>query len=139
MRFAAEVVMRIVDVAACIALAACSSVEMPPTTSEPGSSPAYRADAGPADLACTGDRDCVLLPYVTCCGECPPAPPFEAGSIHDLDAILIESEQICAERRVSCLDVTLACDVVPRGCEARPACVAGRCVVVEVGCGPPTS
>jgi hypothetical protein len=130
--------MRFVVLVACGA-AACSAVEVAPTTGEAMSTPAYRPDASPADLACSRDHDCVLMPYVTCCGECPPAPPFEVGTIHDLDAILIESEQMCAERRVSCLDVTLACDAVPPGCEARPACADGRCVVVEAGCGPPTS
>ena len=89
------------------------------------------------DAECVVDQDCALLPYVNCCGECPPAPPFEVGTREDLDAIFIELETRCAEDTREC--TAPVCDPVPRGCSARAACEAGRCVVATDGCGLPTS
>jgi len=84
------------------------------------------------DADCARDQDCALLPYVTCCGECPPAPPFDVGTREDLDAIFIEQEERCALDRRECTPPT--CDPLPPGCYARAGCVAGRCVVEVDGC-----
>jgi len=111
----------------------CSTLEPMSGERDVPSFPALRPDAGPPELECSRDADCVLMPYVTCCGECPPSPPFDVGSIHDLDAILIEREQVCAERRPAC-EVSPQCEPVPAGCEARAACVSGACLVIETGC-----
>lgn len=86
------------------------------------------------DVDCVRDDDCVLMPYVTCCGECPPAPPFEAAPRTELDAVLIELETTCALDRREC--AAPACDPRPAGCYAKAACVAGRCVVETDGCPP---
>jgi len=129
--------MRLFAIALLGAAAGCSTFEAAPgATDSPSipSMPGYRPDAAQAEVECTRDVDCVLLPYVTCCGECPPVPPFDVGPISHLDAILIESEQVCAERRATC-EVPLECEPVPAGCEARASCVSGACVVVEAGCG----
>jgi len=121
---------------------ACARGSPAPVGGEPSASgagpPAPRPDAAPADVECVRDGDCVLLPEVTCCGECPPVPPFEVGTVAALDAVLIESEQICAERRVAC-EATPACDPVPRGCYARAECIMGACVLATDGCGRPLS
>jgi len=87
---------------------------------------------------CTRDEDCVLLPAaLTCCVECPPAPPFEPAPRWVLDGMLIEQETRCATPRSSCPEVSCA---APRpGCEARPACIQERCSFIETGCALPTS
>jgi hypothetical protein len=87
------------------------------------------------DLECLRDQDCALLPHATCCGECPPAPPFEVGTREDLDAIFITLESECALDRREC--APLECAPIPAGCTARAACDQGRCVVEEDGCGLP--
>jgi hypothetical protein len=88
------------------------------------------------ETECVVDDDCGLVPAtLNCCGECPPAPPFEAVPRSELDAMLIELETTCAERSIGCASVP-ACEPVPAGCHASAACTAGRCVVVEDGCGP---
>jgi hypothetical protein len=84
------------------------------------------------DPDCVRDQDCELLPYVTCCGECAPAPPFEAVTRQQLDAVFIELESRCAIDRRECTPPV--CERVPRGCYARAGCVAGRCVVESEGC-----
>jgi hypothetical protein len=81
---------------------------------------------------CTIDSDCVLMPEVTCCGECPPAPPFEAAPRESLDAVLIEAEERCATDLRPCTPPV--CDPVPRGCWAKAACDDGRCVAATDGC-----
>lgn len=82
---------------------------------------------------CERDGDCVLLPSaLTCCIECPPAPPFEAAPSWVLDGMLVQNETDCAARDRACPEVR--CDPVPEGCRARAACADGRCVAVTSGC-----
>lgn len=98
--------------------------------------PARDAPAGePAQ--CVRDDDCVLLPSaLTCCLECPPAPPFEPAPSWVLDGMLIENDTVCPARW-RCPPIE--CDAVPPGCVARAACRGGRCVAVTAGCDYPTS
>jgi hypothetical protein len=98
---------------------------------------AARASEGePAQ--CVRDDDCVLLPSaLTCCVECPPAPPFEPAPSAVLGGMLIEHETECAQRDRACPEVR--CDPVPEGCRARAACAKGRCIAVTSGCEVPTS
>jgi hypothetical protein len=87
---------------------------------------------------CVRDDDCVLLPSaLTCCVECPPAPPFEPAPSWVLGGMLIQHETDCAERDRACQEVR--CDPVPAGCAARAACVNRRCVAVTSGCELPTT
>lgn len=89
-------------------------------------------------VQCLGADDCVLLPAaLTCCVECPPAPPFEPAPSWVLGGMLIQLETDCAERDRACPAVR--CEPVPAGCVARAACVRGRCAAVSSGCGTPTS
>lgn len=85
-----------------------------------------------ADADCADDDDCALVPDVTCCGECRPSPPYEAQPRGAIDAIFIELETRCATQREDC--ASRACDPVPPGCYARPACVGGECVAETEGC-----
>lgn len=94
-------------------------------------------DPSREELECTVDEECALLPYVTCCGECLPVPPFEVGTRSSLDAIFIELETRCAEDRRECSPPV--CEPMPPGCYARAGCDDGRCVVETDGCGPLTS
>ena len=95
--------------------------------------PAVDANVAPVEVQCARDKDCVLLPSVlTCCNECPPAPPFEAAPTWVLDGMLIENETDCAEPRHLCLPD--ACDPVPARCVARAACIAGTCIAVANAC-----
>lgn len=89
------------------------------------------------DRECVIDDDCGLAPYFVCCTECPPAPPFRAVPRSAIDAMLIEAETACAERTISCPEVT--CDRPAPGCDARARCDHGRCVVQATGCERPTS
>ena len=84
------------------------------------------------DAECVVDQDCVLMPYVTCCGECPPEPPFEAAPRQALDAVLIEMETQCALERRACEPPV--CKARPPGCYVRAACEQGRCVAETDGC-----
>jgi hypothetical protein len=87
---------------------------------------------------CLRDDDCALLPVaLTCCVECPPAPPFEPVPSWVLGGMLIQLETDCAQLDRACPEVR--CEPVPEGCVARAACVNGRCVAVSSGCGTPTS
>jgi hypothetical protein len=74
---------------------------------------------------CTADTDCVILPaLVTCCGECEPVPPFDAARrtiLEDLRSDCVPRERLCDPP---------VCSPKPPGCEARAACVRGRCRVV---------
>jgi hypothetical protein len=102
----------------------------------PGDFSARTAPAGES-AQCVRDPDCVLLPStLTCCTECPPAPPFEPAPEWVLDGMLVENETVCAAGR-SC--VPEDCAPVPAGCVARAACVAGTCVAVATGCDRPSS
>lgn len=84
---------------------------------------------------CLVDDDCGLAPaFVSCCVECPPAPPFEAMTRTELDALWWDLESRCAESSSACVPVS--CPVVPRGCVARAVCDSGRCRVIETGCEP---
>jgi hypothetical protein len=118
--------MRAVSALAVVALVPCARAVV-----DSGSEPAERA------TQCMRDDDCALLPSaLTCCLECPPAPPFEAAPAWILDGILIENETTCATRRW-CPEVE--CGALPAGCEAHAACEEGRCVAVATRCGIPTS
>ncbi len=89
-------------------------------------------------VECLRDDDCVLLPAaLTCCVECPPAPPFDPAPSWVLGGMLIQLETDCAERDRACPEVR--CEPRPEGCVARAACVRGRCAAVSSGCGTPTS
>jgi len=82
---------------------------------------------------CTKDDDCTLMPSrLTCCGECEPAPPFEAIPREDLDSLLLELETDCAPQTRLCEPPV--CEVVPPGCMARARCVDGSCEVEATGC-----
>ena len=101
-----------------------------------GTAAAQRTDESP--VQCVRDDDCALLPSaLTCCVECPPAPPFEPAPSWVLGGMLIQHETDCAERDRACQEVR--CEPVPEGCVARAACVNGRCVAVTAGCELPTS
>jgi hypothetical protein len=90
-----------------------------------------------SEAECVRDEDCALLPYVNCCGECPPELPFESGTRQELDAIFIELESRCATERKACTPPV--CEPVPDGCYAKAACAGGRCVVETDGCFEPRS
>lgn len=86
-----------------------------------------------ATVECTHDDDCGLAPaFVSCCVECAPAPPFEAVTRDELDALWLDLEARCAESSSACVPVT--CPIVAPGCVARAVCDHGRCRVVEAGC-----
>ncbi|MCB9563981.1 MAG: hypothetical protein H6708_26595 [Kofleriaceae bacterium] len=130
-------------IAAVVAVAAAGCTDRAPSVEggAPGVSPRPPPAAGVGTgavprLDCVVDDDCVLLPDITCCDECAPAPPFEVGTIASLDALLIENEHRCAVERASCEHVP-PCAIIPEGCTAHAACADGRCVVVERGCGRP--
>lgn len=100
--------------------------------------PATGAHAGAGGAQCARDDDCALLPSaLTCCIECPPAPPFEPAPSWVLAGMLVQNETECAERDRACPEVR--CEPVPQGCVARAACVEGRCVTVASGCDIPVS
>lgn len=107
------------------AIVSCNAWLLAPADEASSPGPAAAAD-------CRVDDDCVLLPELTCCGECPPAPPFEAAPRWVLDGMLVEHETTCSRDTRPC--PPRACQRVPRGCVARAACEAGRCVVRSTGC-----
>lgn len=124
---------------ALVALAACEKLAASP-------------DPPPeANAQCSRDEDCTLAPSaLTCCGECPPAPPFEAAPVWEVDARYIENENRCLAPEISCGDESregdasreqevIDCPQIPAGCTARAACTSGRCTAVTSGCGIPTS
>jgi len=87
---------------------------------------------------CKSNDDCTLLPsQLTCCGECAPAPPFEAVTRQEMDALLIERETTCSQSPRLCQPPV--CEPPPRGCSAQARCSVGRCVVDETGCDKPVS
>jgi len=91
-----------------------------------------------APTECRSDDDCTLLPaQLTCCGECPPAPPFEAVTRHEMDAILLERETTCSQSTRLCQPPV--CEPRLRSCSAQARCSVGRCVVDETGCDKPVS
>ena len=56
-----------------------------------------RVPANPAPAECVRDADCALVPsLITCCGECEPAPPFEAVTKPLLEAVRNETDAQCA-------------------------------------------
>ena len=118
-----------------IAILTVFLIGCPPPPASTDDSPA--APEPVLDADCVRDEDCALLPYVTCCGECPPAPPFDVGTRSNLDAIFIELETQCALDLRECTPPE--CDPMPAGCYAKAACVDGRCVVETDGCGVPMS
>jgi hypothetical protein len=91
-----------------------------------------------APNVCRTNDDCTLLPSrMTCCGECAPAPPFEAVTRQEMDALLIELETTCAQSTRLCTPPV--CEPPLRGCSAQARCSVGRCVVDETGCDKPVS
>jgi hypothetical protein len=82
---------------------------------------------------CQVDDDCTLMPSaMTCCGECDPAPPFEAVPRTAVDSRLLELETDCAESTRLCEPPI--CEVVPPSCIASAICLDGRCRVIAFGC-----
>lgn len=81
---------------------------------------------------CANDGDCVLfVERVTCCGDCPPVPPFEAVPRTLLDELRQELDDRCAPREHFCDPPE--CPATPSGCEARAVCRAGTCSVATNG------
>ena len=122
---------------AALALGTCQRglLELP-AEEEPAAGVAGAAASEGAE--CASDNDCALLPAaLTCCVECPPAPPFEPAPGWVLAGMLIQNEAECAERDRAC--PVVRCDPVPRGCAARAACAAGRCIAAASGCEIPTT
>jgi len=73
-------------------------------------------------IECVADADCTLTPaLLTCCGECPALPPFEAVPRALLDDVRAD----CAPLRGRCEPPT--CAPRPAGCIARAVCDRGRC------------
>lgn len=90
------------------------------------------------DAQCVRDADCTLVPSdLTCCKECPPAPPYEAAPVWVVDGMYIENEDRCLATDHVCPEIQ--CASIPPGCSARAVCAEGRCVAVASGCGIPTS
>lgn len=84
----------------------------------------------PSSDECRVDDDCTLMPSVmNCCGECAPAPPFEAVPRTAVDARLLELDTLCGQRTTVC--EPMDCDVAQPGCQASASCVAGHCMVVQ--------
>ncbi|HEY5922234.1 MAG TPA: hypothetical protein VIV11_11210 [Kofleriaceae bacterium] len=82
---------------------------------------------------CVRDEDCTLMPSeLTCCAECPPAPPFEAAPAWVVDGLYIEVEHRCLDTAQPCPEIR--CAPLPSTCSARAACVRGTCTVVATGC-----
>lgn len=91
-----------------------------------------------SNAQCVRDEDCTLVPSaLTCCTECPPAPPFVAAPTWVVDGMYIETEHRCLATEIDCPEIT--CAKVPAGCTARAACAQGRCVAIATGCEKPTS
>jgi hypothetical protein len=87
-----------------------------------------RLPAATARPECTQDADCALMPSViTCCGDCEPAPPFEAVPVGSLEARLRETADACFPTTRLCDPPS--CPIVPEGCQARAVCAAGSCSV----------
>lgn len=93
-------------------------------------------DATPsaAPPECARDTECALVPAAfTCCGECEPAPPFEAVSTELLDEVRGEWADRCAPATRACEPP--ACASVPEACAARAICDRGACrVAVTSAC-----
>jgi hypothetical protein len=89
------------------------------------------ASAQAQAIECVRDDDCVLLPRVTCCGECAPSPPYEAAPRWVLDGMLVEAETTCARSSRPCTPPV--CDL-PTTCVPHAACTEGRCQVSTRGC-----
>jgi hypothetical protein len=100
--------------------------EEPRDTKTPAKAPEPEAP----EPECIADGDCVVMPELSCCEECPPAAPFAAGTRAALDAALIENEERCAMKDVDCADWSCP----PAACEVRAVCEAGRCAAIAEGC-----
>ena len=81
------------------------------------------------------DDDCELVPIVTCCGECKPAPPFESVPRSAIDTLLLETEERCLRDDRPCP----VCARPPRGCTASPRCAQGTCTFTATGCDFPNT
>lgn len=87
-----------------------------------------RVPATPAREQCTRDDDCVLVPsLITCCGECQPAPPFEAVPLGRLASRRTAASEMCLPSTRGCEPPV--CPAVIQGCEVRAICAAGSCAV----------
>lgn len=95
----------------------------------------HEAPVAPVEIECVVDDDCVLMPSaINCCGECPPAPPYDAVSGEELASLLIQLETDCAEWTRLCEPP--ACEIISQRCEPRAICVEGRCRTDAAGCPP---
>src|SRR5512138_2386899 len=91
--FAASWVMLRCILAGLVSMAGCERFPFDWQPAEPAS----QAEAP----QCVRDDDCALLPSaLTCCVECPPAPPFEAVPTAVIAGLLIENETVCAEPKL---------------------------------------
>ncbi len=100
--------------------------------------PTVATSEAESSAQCVRDEDCTLVPTtLTCCAECPPAPPFRAAPLWVVDRMYIENENRCLATEIGCPEIT--CAKVPAGCTARATCAQGRCTAVATGCGVPTS
>ena len=101
-----------------------------PPAIPPAIQPAATPAPGAADLPCETDQDCVLRPsFITCCGVCDPAPPFQAVSRKRLDVLLWQTDALCTPRTRPCAPVS--CSTRPATCEAGAVCHAGECRVIQ--------
>lgn len=100
--------------------------------------PSLATSEAESSAQCVRDEDCTLVPSaLTCCAECPPAPPFRAAPLWTVDRMYIENEHRCLATEIGCPEIT--CARVQAGCTARATCARGRCTAVTTGCGIPTS
>ncbi|HEU0031459.1 MAG TPA: hypothetical protein VFQ53_12560 [Kofleriaceae bacterium] len=100
------------------------------TPASPSPAPARTGELGDE---CITDDDCALVPAaLTCCNECPPAPPFDPAPRWVVDGMLIQLETDCARSDRLC--VPAICERVPEGCVARAVCARGRCIASSTGC-----
>ncbi len=116
-----------------VVLAACKKPA--PVTEDPKpkhTTTTKKKTASPPPTECTADADCVLMPELGCCGECPSPAPYEAVTRAELDAQIIEDDEQCATDDWDC--DTFTCSASPVGCKARAACKEGQCIVTSNGC-----
>lgn len=106
-------------------------VEPPPKKSRPTKAKS-QPQPEPPPAECAADTDCVLMPELGCCGECPPLTPFEAVTRAELDAAIIEEDEHCATEDWDC-DAFQCSGMLP-GCQAKASCHDGQCVVASNGC-----
>lgn len=83
-----------------------------------------------ADAECHLDDDCTLMPaLITCCGECDPAPPYEAVPRALLDEVRLVTNEDCAPHTRLCDPP--ACSMQVENASPSVICRGGRCEVQE--------